>query len=135
MATPSSTELGTQSVVLPVNSPNARSAGSGSDPSSERPRSFARLGTWAATHFRHVLAAWLFVIAGFGSSQSTWRAHWQGPVGKPLTSVCCCSAVIQKDFAGLGATDYRWSWSTTSARSRRTTRPRPSWPSHAGPPE
>jgi len=71
----------------------------------DRPRPFARLGAWAATHFRRVLAVWLLVIAAFGFfavhvESALAGAGWQASGSQSVAA----RAVIEKDFAGLGAT-------------------------------
>ncbi len=66
---------------------------------------FARLGTWAATHFRRVLIAWLLVVAVFGFfavhvESALAGAGWQASNSQSVAA----RAIIQKDFSGLGAT-------------------------------
>jgi RND superfamily putative drug exporter len=70
-----------------------------------RPSPFARLGRWAATHFRRVLIAWLLVVVVFGIfavhvESALAGAGWQASNSQSVAA----RAVIQKDFAGLGAT-------------------------------
>jgi len=66
---------------------------------------FARLGAWAATHFRRVLIAWLLVLLVFGIfavhvENALAGAGWQASNSQSVAA----RAVIEKDFAGLGAT-------------------------------
>ena len=70
-----------------------------------RPSPFARLGAWAATHFRRVLIAWLLVIVVFGIfavhvENALAGAGWQASSSQSVAA----RAVIEKHFAGLGAT-------------------------------
>src|SRR5271157_4314344 len=72
--------------------------GSGSGP-------FARLGRWAATHFRRVLLAWLLVLLVFGIfavhvENALAGAGWQASNSQSVAA----RAIIEKDFSGLGAT-------------------------------
>ena len=71
----------------------------------ERRSPFARLGAWAATHFRRVLIAWLLVLLVFGVfavhvENALAGAGWQASDSQSVAA----RAVIEKDFAGLGAT-------------------------------
>jgi RND superfamily putative drug exporter len=64
----------------------------------------ARLGTWTGSHLRAVLAGWLVVLVAFGifapSVQSVLAgAGWQDSNSQSVAA----RNVIQKDFAGLGA--------------------------------
>jgi len=66
---------------------------------------FARLGAWAATHFRRVLIAWLLVLLVFGIfavhvESALAGAGWQASNSQSVAA----RAIIEKDFAGLGAT-------------------------------
>jgi RND superfamily putative drug exporter len=66
---------------------------------------FARLGAWAATHFRRVLIAWLLVLVLFGIfavhvESALAGAGWQASNSQSVAA----RAIIEKDFAGLGAT-------------------------------
>ncbi len=66
---------------------------------------FARLGTWCATHFRRVVLAWVVVVLVFGVfavhvENALAGAGWQASNSQSVAA----RAVIQKDFAGLGAT-------------------------------
>ncbi len=70
-----------------------------------RPSPFARLGRWAATHFRKVLIAWVLVLLVFGVfavrvETALAGAGWQASNSQSVAA----RAVIEKDFAGLGAT-------------------------------
>src|SRR5664280_737902 len=70
-----------------------------------RPSSFARLGTWAATHFRRVLIAWLLVVLVFGFfavhvESALAGAGWQASNSQSVAA----RAIIEKDFSGLGST-------------------------------
>ena len=70
-----------------------------------RPGPFARLGRWAATHFRRVLIAWLLVLLGFGIfavhvENALAGAGWQASNSQSVAA----RAIIEKDFSGLGAT-------------------------------
>ena len=69
------------------------------------PGSFARLGRWAATHFRRVLIAWLLVLLLFGIfavhvENALAGAGWQASNSQSVAA----RAIIEKDFSGLGAT-------------------------------
>ncbi|MGO9856300.1 MAG: MMPL family transporter [Acidimicrobiales bacterium] len=69
------------------------------------PGSFARLGRWAATHFRRVLIAWLLVLLVFGIfavhvENALAGAGWQASNSQSVAA----RAIIEKDFSGLGAT-------------------------------
>jgi RND superfamily putative drug exporter len=66
---------------------------------------FARLGRWAATHFRRVLIAWLLVLMVFGVfavrvENALAGAGWQASNSQSVAA----RAMIEKDFSGLGAT-------------------------------
>ena len=66
---------------------------------------FARLGAWAATHFRRVLVGWLLVLVVFGFfavhvENALAGAGWQASNSQSVAA----RAIIEKDFAGLGAT-------------------------------
>ncbi len=79
--------------------------GHGRSAQAGHPRLFARLGTWAATHFRRVLVAWLLVLLVFGFfavhvESALAGAGWQASNSQSVAA----RAVIQKDFSGLGAT-------------------------------
>ncbi|HVA08042.1 MAG TPA: MMPL family transporter [Acidimicrobiales bacterium] len=70
-----------------------------------RPSRFARLGRWAATHFRRVLIAWLLVLVVFGIfavrvENALAGAGWQASNSQSVAA----RAIIEKDFSGLGAT-------------------------------
>ena len=70
-----------------------------------RPSPFARLGRWAATHFRRVLIAWLLVLLVFGVfavrvENALAGAGWQASNSQSVAA----RAMIEKDFSGLGAT-------------------------------
>ncbi len=69
------------------------------------PAWLARLGVWAATHFRIVLLGWLVVLVGFGAfapkvDSSLAGAGWQANGSQSVQA----RAVIARDFAGLSAT-------------------------------
>lgn len=101
-----------------LDSPQARAAVEGSDPTVESQNRdqgdrvhlghrspFARLGAWCATHFRRVLVAWLLVLVVFGIfavhvENALAGAGWQASDSQSVAA----RAVIQKDFAGVGAT-------------------------------
>ena len=73
------------------------------DPGHRSP--FVRLGAWAATHFRRVLIAWLLVLLVFGVfavhvENALAGAGWQASKSQSVAA----RAIIEKDFAGLGAT-------------------------------
>jgi len=79
--------------------------GDGRSAQARRPSPFARLGTWAATHFRRVLIAWLLVVLVFGFfavhvESALAGAGWQASNSQSVAA----RAIIQKDFSGLGAT-------------------------------
>ena len=70
-----------------------------------RPSPFARLGRWAATHFRRVLIAWLLVVLVFGIfavrvENALAGAGWQASNSQSVAA----RAIIEKNFSGLGAT-------------------------------
>ncbi len=74
-------------------------------PSSAPPARFARLGTWTATHFRHVLAAWGVILVVFGAfavsiEGSLSGAGWQASNSQSVKA----RTIIQRHFSGLGAT-------------------------------
>jgi RND superfamily putative drug exporter len=107
MSASTSTGLDAQPGVLSPDSPPVVDyRGSRSEPADgDRPRLFARLGAWSATHFRQVLAVWLFVIAAFGffavhAESALAGAGWQASGSQSVAA----RAVVEKDFAGLGAT-------------------------------
>jgi RND superfamily putative drug exporter len=102
-----STGLGAQRVVpSPGPAPTVEHSGVPSEAAdADRQRPFARLGAWAATHFRRVLVVWLLVIAAFGFfavhvESALAGAGWQASGSQSVAA----RAVIEKDFAGLGAT-------------------------------
>jgi RND superfamily putative drug exporter len=73
-----------------------------------RPSPFARLGRWAATHFRRVLIAWLLVVLVFGIfavhvENALAGAGWQASNSQSVAA----RAIIEKNFSGLGATDLQ----------------------------
>ncbi len=73
--------------------------------SSGRPGPFARLGAWAATHFRRVLIAWVLVVLVFGIfavhvENALAGAGWQASNSQSVAA----RTIIEKDFSGLGAT-------------------------------
>ncbi len=84
--------------------PEADRGGEGTDdPTHLGP--FARLGSWAATHFRRVLIAWLLVLLGFGFfaihvENALAGAGWQASNSQSVAA----RAIIEKHFSGLGAT-------------------------------
>ena len=106
MTASTSTGLGVEPVVSSPESPAVEHDGAGSEPSGgDRPRPFARLGAWAATHFRRVLVAWLLVIVAFGFfavhvESALAGAGWQASGSQSVAA----RAIIEKNFAGLGAT-------------------------------
>jgi RND superfamily putative drug exporter len=66
---------------------------------------FARLGAWAATHFRRVIIAWVLVLLIFGIfavhvENALAGAGWQASNSQSVAA----RAIIEKDFSGLGAT-------------------------------
>ncbi len=70
-----------------------------------RPTPFARLGTWAATHFRRVLIAWLLVLLvsmffAVHVESALAGAGWQASNSQSVAA----RAIVEKDFSGLGAT-------------------------------
>ena len=72
---------------------------------SGHPSPFARLGAWAATHFRRVVVSWLLVLLVFGVfavhvENALAGAGWQASDSQSVAA----RAIIEKDFAGLGAT-------------------------------
>lgn len=65
----------------------------------------AQLGAWTATHLRVVLLSWLVVLALFGAfaprvEHALAGAGWQDSTSQSVKA----RDIIQKDFAGLGAT-------------------------------
>ncbi len=91
-----------------VESHDLSAPGDGRSTQVGRPSRFARLGTWAATHFRRVLIAWLLVVLVFGFfavhvESALAGAGWQASNSQSVAA----RAVIQKDFSGLGATDLQ----------------------------
>ena len=79
--------------------------GDGRSAHAVHPSPFARLGAWAATHFRRVLIAWLLVVLVFGFfavhvESALAGAGWQASNSQSVAA----RAIIQKDFSGLGAT-------------------------------
>jgi RND superfamily putative drug exporter len=69
------------------------------------PGPFARLGAWAATHFRRVVIAWVLVVLVFGIfavhvENALAGAGWQASNSQSVAA----RAIIEKDFSGLGAT-------------------------------
>ena len=73
-----------------------------------RPGPFARLGAWAATHFRRVLIAWVLVVLVFGIfaihvENALAGAGWQASNSQSVAA----RAIIEKDFSGLGATSLQ----------------------------
>ncbi len=103
-----------------LDAPEASARAVGSDPSAESAKGaqeiggtdhashtsrFARLGTWTATHFRRILIAWLLVLMIFGFfavhvESALAGAGWQASNSQSVAA----RAIIEKDFAGLGAT-------------------------------
>ena len=94
------------------------------------PGPFARLGRWAATHFRRVLVVWLLVLARLrilrhprGERSGRRRmAGLEQPVGRGTGH-----RSRRTSPAWVPPPCRSWS-STTTARSPPTRRPRPSWP-------
>ena len=73
-----------------------------------RPGPFARLGAWAATHFRRVVIAWVLVVLVFGIfavhvENALAGAGWQASNSQSVAA----RAIIEKDFSGLGATSLQ----------------------------
>ena len=71
----------------------------------ERNGRMARLGAWSATHLRAVLLLWLVVLIVFGAfapqvEHALAGAGWQDSNSQSVKA----RALIQRDFAGLGAT-------------------------------
>jgi len=71
----------------------------------ERSGRMARLGAWSATHLRAVLLLWLVVLIIFGAfapqvEHTLAGAGWQDSTSQSVKA----RAIIQRDFAGLGAT-------------------------------
>jgi RND superfamily putative drug exporter len=71
----------------------------------ERSGRMARLGAWSATHLRAVLLLWLVVLIVFGAfapqvEHALAGAGWQDSTSQSVKA----RAIIQRDFAGLGAT-------------------------------
>jgi RND superfamily putative drug exporter len=96
---------GTEVVVdPPAGLVDSEGGGDGAVPGS-RPSPFARLGAWAATHFRRVLIAWLLVLFVFGIfavhvENALAGAGWQASNSQSVAA----RAIIEKHFSGLGAT-------------------------------
>ncbi len=79
--------------------------GDGASAQVTRPSPFARLGAWAATHFRRVLVAWLLVLLVFGFfavhvENALAGAGWQASNSQSVAA----RAIVEKHFSGLGAT-------------------------------
>ena len=106
MTASTSAELAMERVGTAPPSPAIEHHGSGSGlMNGDRPRPFARLGAWAATHFRQVLVAWLLVIMAFGFfavhvESALAGAGWQASGSQSVAA----RTIIEKNFAGLGAT-------------------------------
>ncbi|MGA2837782.1 MAG: MMPL family transporter [Acidimicrobiales bacterium] len=69
---------------------------------------FARLGRWAATHFRRVLVTWILVLVVFGVfavhvENALAGAGWQASNSQSVAA----RAVVERDFSGLGATSLQ----------------------------
>ncbi len=100
------TGLGVTPAVSSPETPAGEHDRSGSEVTKgDRPRPFARLGAWAATHFRRVLVAWLLIIVAFGFfaihvESALAGAGWQASGSQSVAA----RAIIEKNFAGLGAT-------------------------------
>jgi len=82
-----------------------RAPGDGCSAEVGHPSPFARLGAWAASHFRRVLIAWIVVLLVFGFfaihvENALAGAGWQASDSQSVAA----RAIIQKDFSGLGAT-------------------------------
>lgn len=90
----------------------------------------ARLGTWSATHLRAVLLIWFAVLAVFGTfapqvEHALAGAGWQDSTSQSVRA----RAIIQRDFAGLGATALQVvivDHNRPIARDPAAPRPRPS---------
>ena len=79
--------------------------GSNDAPGARPPAPFARLGTWAATHFRRVLMGWVLVVLVFGIfaihvENALAGAGWQASNSQSVAA----RAIVEKHFSGLGAT-------------------------------
>ncbi len=76
-----------------------------SAPATDAPRgAFARLGSWTGSHLRPVLLGWLVVLVVFGIfapkvESALAGAGWQDSTSQSVQA----RQVIQRDFAGLGA--------------------------------
>jgi RND superfamily putative drug exporter len=104
-------DLGPRTAVGPESTPVEKGTypqASGDSGHPERLSPFARLGAWAATHFRRVLVLWLLVLVVFGFfavhvEGALAGAGWQASNSQSVAA----RAVIEKDFAGLGATSLQ----------------------------
>ena len=75
-----------------------------SPPASRPPGAMARLGAWTATHLRTVLIAWALVVLAFGFFAPRVQSALAGAGWQDSTSQSVAARnVIQRDFAGLGA--------------------------------
>jgi len=95
----------TPATILGTDDSDSRSTKESHRETPGRPGPFSRLGTWAATHFRHVLIGWAVVLVLFGFfavrvEGALAGAGWQATNSQSVKA----RAIIDKDFSGLGAT-------------------------------
>jgi len=74
------------------------------DHSERHPGLFARIGGWAGSHLRLVLAVWLVVLIGFGVFAPKVESALAGAGWQDSTSPSVAARhIIEKDFSGLGS--------------------------------
>src|SRR3954447_21412903 len=73
--------------------------------SGDTPGRLFRLGTWAATHLRFVLLAWLLVLVGLGLFAPSVESHLSGAGWQANGSDSVrARGIIDRDFGGLSGT-------------------------------
>ena len=87
-----------------------RGGSGGTDPddtgaAAQRRPVLAALGTWTATHLKHVLVAWAVALVLFGAFAPRVESALAGAGWESSTSQSVAArTVIQRDFSGLGST-------------------------------
>lgn len=77
----------------------------GEDATAARTPVLAALGTWTATHLKHVLVAWTVALVLFGAFAPRVESALAGAGWESSTSQSVAArTVIQRDFSGLGST-------------------------------
>ncbi len=77
----------------------------GEDATPTRTPVLAALGSWTATHLKHVLVAWAAALVLFGAFAPRVESALAGAGWESSTSQSVAArTVIQRDFAGLGST-------------------------------